>query len=125
MHWCDDLGMDPSTFKVASIETQKLTSPSVLAVWGGYYLDHTVLSNASLQYYVQDALDELEFLMGPVDSEYGALRAKLGYPEPWTIKYVEVGNEDNLGDGGDSYASYRFSDFYYAIHAKYVQSQLQ
>ncbi|KAF2103488.1 putative vacuolar segregation protein [Rhizodiscina lignyota] len=102
MNWCDDLGMEP-----------------ILAVWAGYYLDGTALSNASVQYYVQDALHELEFLMGSVDSEYGSLRAKLGYPKPWNIKYVEVGNEDNLGQGGSSYQSYRFDDFYYAIHAKY------
>lgn len=55
----------------------------VLAVWAGYYLDHTVLPNASIPAYVQDTLNELEFLMGPADSEYGSLRASLGYPDPW------------------------------------------
>lgn len=36
-------------------------------------------------------MNELEFIMGDVSTPYGALRAKLGFPEPWVIKYVEVG----------------------------------
>jgi alpha-N-arabinofuranosidase len=40
---------------------------------------------------VQDALNELEFIMGDVTTEYGALRASLGHPKPWKINYVEVG----------------------------------
>lgn len=102
MHWCQDLGMEP-----------------ILAVWAGLYLDGTIISNASLQYYVQYALDELEFLMGSTDTTYGALRAQLGYPEPFQVNFVEVGNEDNLNGGGSSYSSYRFPDFYDAIKAAY------
>jgi alpha-N-arabinofuranosidase len=49
-----------------------------------------VTANATLQGYVQDTLDELEFIMGDVSTHYGALRAKLGYPEPWVVKYIEV-----------------------------------
>ena len=64
-------------------------------------------------------MNELEFIMGSVSSPYGALRASLGYPKPWSIKFIEVGNEDNLGGGGDSYASYRFEAFYTAIKAVY------
>ncbi|KAL1305728.1 hypothetical protein AAFC00_007314 [Neodothiora populina] len=100
--WCEDLEIEP-----------------VLAVWSGLYLDDTVVSNTSLQTYVQYALDELEFLMGSTDTPYGALRASLGYPDPFSIKYVEVGNEDNLNKGNGSYSSYRFPDFYNAIHGAY------
>jgi alpha-N-arabinofuranosidase len=64
-------------------------------------------------------MDELEFIMGPVTSPFGALRASLGYPEPWTIKYVEIGNEDNLGGSDASYIAYRFKAYYDAISAKY------
>jgi alpha-L-arabinofuranosidase len=64
-------------------------------------------------------MDELEFITGPVTSPFGKLRASLGYPKPWKIRYVEIGNEDNLGDQYVSYAAYRFAAFYDAIHAKY------
>lgn len=57
--------------------------------------------------------------MGDSSTTYGALRTSLGYPDPWKIRYVEVGNEDNLGGGGASYESYRFQAFRDAINAKY------
>ena|SRR6195952_2747974 len=92
---------------------------SVLAVWAGYYLDGPVIEKSALRPYIQEALDELEFLTGSVTSKYGQMRAKLGYPKPWKIRYVEIGNEDNLGKGGPSYKSYRFTEFFRAIKAKY------
>jgi alpha-N-arabinofuranosidase len=102
MHWAEDLDMEV-----------------VLAVPAGLYLDGEVISEADLAPFVQDALNELEFLMGDVSTHYGALRAKLGYPEPWKIKFVEVGNEDHLWGGLSSYESYRLKVFYDAIKAKY------
>lgn len=43
---------------------------------------------------LQDALDELEYIMGSTDTKYGALRASHGREEPFSIKFIEVGNED-------------------------------
>ncbi|KAH2328708.1 hypothetical protein KXW30_005350 [Aspergillus fumigatus] len=102
MEWCDDLGIEP-----------------ILAVWAGLALNGDVVPEDELHVYVQDALDELEFLTGSVETKYGALRASVGHPEPWVIRYVEVGNEDNLNNGLASYSSYRFKAFYDAIKAKY------
>lgn len=79
-----------------------------------------MVSEADLAPYVQDALNELEFIMGDASTEYGGLRSSLGYPDPiMQIKYVEIGNEDNLGAGQQSYNSYRFSAFYTAIKKAY------
>ena len=97
---------------------------TVLAVWSGLALDGNVVPEADIDIYVQDALNELEFLTGSVDTEYGALRAKYGHPEPWTIRYVEVGNEDHLNNGLDSYIAYRFDAFYNAITKKYPDIQV-
>lgn len=47
------------------------------------------------------------------------MRASLGHPVPWSIKYVEIGNEDNLYDGETTYLEYRFQAYYDAIKAKY------
>ncbi|PMD60017.1 glycoside hydrolase family 51 protein [Hyaloscypha bicolor E] len=106
LNWCTDLEVEP-----------------LLAVWAGMYLgsdaDH-ILSAEALAPWVDDTLNELEFILGPVSTPYGALRASLGYPEPWALKYVEIGNEDNLYTNGSStYAAYRFSMFYDAITAAY------
>jgi alpha-N-arabinofuranosidase len=35
---------------------------TILAVWDGLYLDNTILAEADLQPYVDDVLNELEFL---------------------------------------------------------------
>jgi alpha-L-arabinofuranosidase len=98
---------------------REIVDSLVLAVWAGYYLDGPAIEKSALQPYIQEALDELEFLTGPVSSKYGSMRAKLGYLKPWKIKYVEIGNEDNLGKGGPSYKTYRFAEFYRAIKEKY------
>ena len=47
-----------------------------------------------VNYYIQDALDAIEYAIGPTDSKYGAMRAENGHPEPFPLKYVEIGNED-------------------------------
>jgi alpha-N-arabinofuranosidase len=87
-------------------------------------LNGDLVPEADLDIYVQDALNEIEFLTGSVDTKYGALRAKVGHPDPWTIRYVEVGNEDNLNSGLSSYKSYRFPAFYKAISEKYPDIQV-
>lgn len=46
-----------------------------------------------LQSYIQDALDLIEFANGPVDSEWGKVRASMGHPEPFNLKFLGIGNE--------------------------------
>lgn len=102
----------------------------LLAIWDGLYLNGyisppDVISSDDLQPYVQDALNELEFILGaPNSTAYGSLRASLGHPQPWTLKYVEIGNEDHLGNASYSYSQYRFRAFYDAIHAVYPELTL-
>ena len=47
----------------------------------------------SLQPYIDDALDLIEFANGPVTSKWGKLRADMGHPEPFNMKYLAIGNE--------------------------------
>jgi len=100
---------------------------SVLGVWAGLALDGNVTSKEDLQPFIDDALNEIEFVRGPVNSTWGALRAKLGHPEPFELNYVEVGNEDWLAGfpgGWDSYKEYRLPMFYDAITAAYPKIQV-
>lgn len=126
MEWCDDLGMEPSKLiKVMNwYKYPHLQKSPVLAVWAGLALNGQSVPESEIDIYVQDALDELEFLTGSVDTKYGALRAKYGHPKPWTIRYVEVGNEDNLNNGLSTYKAYRFQAFYDAITKKYPNIQI-
>jgi alpha-N-arabinofuranosidase len=53
--------------------------------------------------------------MGDTSTKWGALRAAHGHPEPFNIKFVEIGNEDFFSD---SYY-WRFPLFYSALKAAY------
>ncbi len=46
-----------------------------------------------LQPFVQDALDLIEFANGHVYTQWGKLRADMGHPEPFNLKYIGIGNE--------------------------------
>ncbi|QDU55511.1 alpha-L-arabinofuranosidase C-terminal domain-containing protein [Aeoliella mucimassa] len=48
-----------------------------------------------LHIWVDDALDLIEFANGPVESEWGKLRAEMGHPEPFNLEYVCLGNEEH------------------------------
>lgn len=106
LEWCEDLRMQ-----------------LVLAVFGGYALNgETVKAGPALQPYVQDALDEIEFVTGGSDTKWGAVRAENGHPQPFPLRYVEIGNED-FADKVKTYDG-RFAQFYKAIKAKYPQLQV-
>lgn len=99
----------------------------MLAVWGGLALNGDVTPKEHLQPFIEDALNEIEFVSGPADSTWGAKRAALGHPEPFELNYVEVGNEDWLAGypgGWESYKEYRLSMFYEAITEKYPHIQV-
>ncbi len=46
-----------------------------------------------LDEFVQDALDLIEFANGGTDTKWGALRAEMGHPAPFNLKYMAIGNE--------------------------------
>ena len=48
--------------------------------------------------YVQDVLDLVEFANGSVRTPWGAKRAALGHPEPFGLRYLGIGNEDQITD---------------------------
>ena len=106
LEWAEDLGAEP-----------------VLAVYAGYSLppkSEVVQAGPDLQPYVQDALDEIEYVIGDTSTKWGARRAADGHPKPFQLTYVEIGNEDWFDKG--SYDP-RFAQFFDAIKSKYPQLQ--
>uniref|UniRef100_A0A8H7XS73 non-reducing end alpha-L-arabinofuranosidase n=1 Tax=Psilocybe cubensis TaxID=181762 RepID=A0A8H7XS73_PSICU len=100
LHWCEDLGMQ-----------------AIMAVWDGYTLSGASLAENQLAPYIQQAIDQINFVIGdPKKSEAAALRASLGHPDPFPLKYVEVGNEDFFAS--DTYV-YRWRDFVTALQAEF------
>ena len=41
----------------------------------------------------QDAADEVEYMNGSVQTRWGRIRAQNGHPEPYGVKYWQIGNE--------------------------------
>jgi alpha-N-arabinofuranosidase len=103
LQWCQDMNAQP-----------------VLAVFAGFvsspHGDH-IPAGASLEPYVQDALDEIEYVTGDTTTRWGARRAADGHRDPFPLHYVEIGNEDFF-DNSHSYDA-RFSQFYDAIKSRY------
>ncbi len=46
-----------------------------------------------LKEYIQDALDLIEFANGEVTSPWGKVRAEMGHPAPFNMKFIGIGNE--------------------------------
>ena len=67
-----------------------------------------------LEPYIQDALDLIEFANGSTDTKWGKLRADMGHPAPFNLKFIGVGNEQ----WGPLYPE-RLEPFLKAIRAKY------
>lgn len=69
-----------------------------------------------LEPYVQDALDLIEFANGNTDTAWGQVRADMGHPEPFNMKYIGIGNEQ----WGPAYIE-RYKVFQEAIKSKYPE----
>lgn len=101
LQFCEDLGAAPMYVVNVGMSCQ-------------YRKAEMVTDDATLQPYIQDTLDALEYAMGPADSKWGAERVKNGHAEPFQIKYVEIGNEN----WGATY-HHNYKLFYDAIKARY------
>ncbi|KIK71567.1 glycoside hydrolase family 51 protein [Collybiopsis luxurians FD-317 M1] len=111
LNWAEDLGAEP-----------------ILGVWSGIATanysdlpDWPIVPEADLQPYVEDVLNELEFITGNSSTKWGQVRASLGREEPYSLKFIEVGNEDQFQE--DSYAGYRWRAFVDAISAEYPEME--
>jgi alpha-N-arabinofuranosidase len=98
--WCEDMNMAP-----------------LLGIWAGKsYGD--IVSGSDLEPFVEDIMNEMEYLFGDSSTHYGKMRIENGRKDPWKVEYVEIGNEDDLTGGCESYPD-RFNQIYKAIHDKY------
>ena len=72
-----------------------------------------------LQPYIDDALDLIEFANGPVTSQWGKMRADMGHPASFNLKFIAIGNEQ----WGPLYPE-RLEPFVKAIRAKYPEIKI-
>jgi len=69
--------------------------------------------------YINDALDLIEFANGDVTTKWGKLRADMGHPKPFDLKFLGIGNEQ----WGDQYLE-RYDIISQKVHEKYPEIQL-
>ncbi|BCX49832.1 alpha-N-arabinofuranosidase [Haloferula helveola] len=77
---CEDLGMAPLPVVPVGVSC-------------GFRPPQQAVPMEEMDGCVQDALDLIEFANGPVDSEWGAVRAGMGHPEPFGLEFICIGNE--------------------------------
>jgi alpha-N-arabinofuranosidase len=75
-----------------------------------------VVPVSEMDSYVQDAVDLVEFANGSVQSPWGKVRADMGHPEPFNLKYIGIGNEQ----WGPQYIE-RFKIFQKVLKEKYPE----
>ena len=100
---CEDIGAEP------------------LPVLPAAYNPHTreAAPLDQLKPWIDDALDLIEFANGDASTKWGAVRAQLGHPEPFHMKYLGIGNEEV----GDPFFE-RYPYFHKAIKEKYPDIQI-
>lgn len=102
---------------------EDLKAEPIIGVYAGYSLKGLqVKPGIAMVPYVLEALEEIEYIIGPTNTYWGARRGKDGHPEPFKMTYVEVGNEDWF-DKTYSYDA-RYTQFHDAIKARYPQLKL-
>ena len=117
---CEDFGCEPlpviSCGLACQFQNPDPTKPGV----------HVALDD--LDSYIQDALDLVEFANGPVDSKWGKVRAEMGHPAPFNLKFLGVGNEqwdyDEAHGGYGPVFTERLKKFNAALRAKYPTLKL-
>lgn len=102
---CEDIGARPLPILSVGLSCQ--------------YESHEQVPLDSLQPYIQDALDLIEFANEPKESTWGSVRAGMGHPEPFGLQFIGIGNEQ----WGQEYVE-RLTPFIQAIRARYPDIQI-
>ena len=75
-----------------------------------------LLDSSEYDVLLQDTLDAIEYALGDDKTFWGRMRISDGHADPFPLKYIEIGNENN----GQAYEE-RYRYFYEAIHGKYPE----
>ncbi|PFG42353.1 alpha-L-arabinofuranosidase [Isoptericola jiangsuensis] len=95
MEWAEDLGATP------------LPVVSVGANGCGSSIPEMHVGDENFDRWVADTVDLVEFAKGDVDTEWGAVRAELGHPEPFDLRYIGLGNEENTDTFQANFPAFR------------------
>ncbi|MCX2492835.1 carbohydrate binding domain-containing protein [Pedobacter sp. PF22-3] len=86
--FCEDIGAAPVPVIAAGVPCQNS------ATGGGGQQGGIPMSE--MDQYVQDIVDLIEYANGDIKTQWGKKRAEAGHPKPFNLKYVGIGNEDQI-----------------------------
>jgi alpha-N-arabinofuranosidase len=90
--FCEDIGATPLPVVAAGVSCQNSGNYKSAPVKKG----QDCIPLEQMPAYIQDILDLIEFANGPASSTWGKVRAEMGHPEPFNLRYLGVGNEDKI-----------------------------
>ncbi|KAJ3806612.1 arabinofuranosidase [Lentinula aff. lateritia] len=104
LQWIEDMDMQP----IMAVKTT------------GYSLNGASVASNDMQTYITEAINQINFVIGDASTNaQAAIRSSMGHPDPFTLNYIEIGNEDFFSP--TTYADYRWADLYNALHAEFPQ----
>lgn len=104
--FCEDLGAEPLPVLPAGVPCQN----SEHGQQGGVPM-------CEMDNYIQEVLDLIEWANGDAKTEWGRKRAEAGHPKPFNLKYLGIGNEDQITDVFEE----RFEMIYKAVKEKHPE----
>jgi alpha-L-arabinofuranosidase len=93
--------------------------PVVQVGVNGCGVNNRLTTPAQLAPFIQDTLDLIEFANGSTATKWGAVRAALGHPRPYHLKFLALGNEES-----DPQFLANYPQFADAVRARYPQIRL-
>lgn len=66
-----------------------------------------LMDEGEIEDLMEDTLCALEYALGDISTKWGALRASMGHPAPFRLRYLEIGNENNGPEYEARYARFR------------------
>ena len=88
--FCEDIGAEPVPVIAAGVPCQN-SSTGGGGQQGG-------IPMSEMGQYIQDIIDLVEYANGGVNTTWGKKRAEAGHPKPFNLKYIGIGNEDQITD---------------------------
>lgn len=70
------------------------------------YEEDGVTYTAEFKQYLEDMTDLVEFCRGGADTTWGKVRVSLGHEEPFALKYICIGNENEGSDYFERYTAF-------------------
>lgn len=101
--FCEDIGAEPLPVVSAGVDPHNLRFAP---------LDQ-------MQEWIDEACDLIEFANGAADTKWGSVRAEMGHPAPFHLKYLAIGNEEV---GAEFFERYEIIS--HAVHEKHPEIQL-